>query len=484
MKVLFDYDSGRKKGVIVSDYLPNIREYFSVEDKNQAFRRRYAVGYRPPTRIYAITPQGRFNVKLVYEIHEFLKKQDIPFEINFSEAFAKACHTPPLDKKYKHNLKFELRDYQKESVETALSKRGGIIILPTSAGKTLVMASLYSAIQQNQKRKTLILVPDIQLVQQTHGDFIEYGIKEDEITKWTGSNDPNPDANILVANAQILLSKKQDLSVLKEIEVLIVDEVHKLKSGNEINKIINKIPAVYTYGLTGTLPDTPVDRWSIIGSIGPVIYTKKSIDLREQKFITDVLVKILKITYSNLPTFTKPSMTNPTAGYEEEIQFLQTNNFRNAVITKLINGVSNNILIMVDRIAHGEELLRVLSEHTTKQVYFVHGDVDVEEREKIRQLMETTDNVVCVAISKIFSTGINIKNLHYIVFAAIGKAKIKIIQSIGRSLRLHANKKQAVIFDIGDCLRYGNAHLEERLSLYENEKIQYNIININEGGLN
>ena len=253
MKVLFDYDSGRKKGVIVSDYLSNIREYFSVEDKNQAFRRRYAVGYRPSSRIYAITPQGRFAPKLVHVIWDYLKSVDIPIEVDFSDAFVKASHVPILDKPYIHNLKFALRDYQEEAVTTALNKRGGIIILPTSAGKTLVMASLYSAIQQNTPRKTLILVPDIQLVQQTHGDFIEYGINKNEITKWTGSNEPNPVANVIVANAQILLSKKQDLSLLKDIEVLIVDEVHKLKSGNEINKIISKIPAIYTYGSTLTL---------------------------------------------------------------------------------------------------------------------------------------------------------------------------------------------------------------------------------------
>ena len=482
MKVLFDYDPGRKRGIIVSEYLPNIREHFSVEDKNQAFKRHYSVGYRPPTRVYAITPQGRFAPNLLTEIITFLKEQGIPsLEFEFTDAFKAANKKPDFTVPYEHNLKFALRDYQQTAVNYAKAQKGGIIILPTSAGKTLVMASLYSAIEQNQSRKTLILVPDIQLVQQTCGDFLEYGIEPSKITKWTGSYEPDKNANIIVANAQILLSKKQDLSILNDIEVLIVDEVHKLKSGNKINKIISKIPAIYTYGLTGTLPDTLIDRWNIIGLIGPVIYAKKSIDLREQKYITDVLVKVLKIEYNNLPKFTKPSMASPTAGYEEEIQFLQTNKFRNSIISKLIKGVSNNILIMVDRIAHGEELLRVLSEQTDKQVYFVHGDVEVEEREKIRQLMETTDNVVCVAISKIFSTGINIKNLHYIVFAAIGKAKIKIIQSIGRSLRLHASKKQAIIFDIGDCLRYGSAHLEERLELYDSESIEHEIININEG---
>jgi superfamily II DNA or RNA helicase len=226
------------------------------------------------------------------------------------------------------------------------------------------------------------------------------------------------------------------------------------------------------------MPDTKIDEWNIKGKMGKIIYHKKSIDLRDQNYISQVTVAILKVTYSILPKFTKPSAASPTAGYEEEIQFLQTNTFRNNLITKIVNGVDKNTLIMVDRIAHGEELLRVLSTGTKKKVYFVHGGIEVEERETIRRLMEEQDDVVCVAISKIFSTGINIKNLHNIVFAAIGKARIKIIQSIGRSLRKHASKKRATIFDIGDNLRYGNAHLVQRLELYDNEQIPYTITEI------
>ena len=115
--------------------------------------------------------------------------------------------------------------------------------------------------------------------------------------------------------------------------------------------------------------------------------------------------------------------------------------------------------------------LKILSENTTKKVYFVQGEVELEERESIRKLMETQDDIVCVAISKIFSTGINIKNLHYVIFAAIGKAKIKIIQSIGRSLRLHSSKQIAIIFDIVDMLRYGWDHYEERKTIYRVESI-------------
>jgi superfamily II DNA or RNA helicase len=244
--------------------------------------------------------------------------------------------------------------------------------------------------------------------------------------------------------------------------------------------VVDQIPALFRYGLTGTLPDDKIDQWNIFGKIGRVIYFKQSADLREQKYISQVHVASLKLTYNNTPHFTIPSMVNPTAGYEEEITWLQTNKFRNDIITKLVNRADKNTLIMVDRIAHGEELLKVLQANTSKQVHFVHGAVDIEEREMIRKLMEDHDNVACIAISKIFSTGINIKNLHNIIFAAIGKARIKIIQSIGRSLRKHASKKRATIFDIWDNLRYGNKHVTERLALYDREQIPYSVTELTE----
>lgn len=479
LNVTIDYDSGRRKGILITDYLSNIREHFSIEDSSQVFKRRFAVGYRPQTRQYAITPQGRFEPRLFYTIIEYLRTLDVPLNVTITDKFRESITTEDISAEEIVKLNLPLRDYQEETVKVALQNKSGVIILPTSAGKTLVIATLTRSLQQQIVRnKTLILVPDIQLVTQTYSDFIEYGIPESDITKWTGSFEPNPEANIVISNIQILQSEKQDLSLLKTIDILVVDEVHKLKQGNKVNKIIDQIPARFRYGLTGTLPDNKIDQWNILGKIGKIIYQKQSIDLRDQNYISQVTVAILKVTYSVLPKFTKPSAVNPTAGYEEEILFLQNNSFRNGIITKIVNGVDKNTLIMVDRIAHGEELLRVLSEATAKKVYFVHGGIDVEEREEIRRLMEEQDNVVCIAISKIFSTGINIKNLHNIVFAAIGKARIKIIQSIGRSLRKHASKKRATIFDIGDNLRYGNAHLAQRIELYDREQIPYTITEV------
>ena len=135
---------------------------------------------------------------------------------------------------------------------------------------------------------------------------------------------------------------------------------------------------------------------------------------------------------------------------------------------------------MVDRIAHGELLFELLSKIKGKKVYFIRGDVAVKVREEIKQIMEGSDNVICIAISKIFSTGINIKNLPYVIFALAGKAKVKIIQSIGRGLRLHENKERLVIFDIVDNFIYSIKHLQKRKLLYNKEKIPYTEITFNE----
>lgn len=485
MKVIIDYDFSKKKGIIVSEYLSNIREFFSVEDKQQVFKRRFAVGYRPQTRVYVITPQGRFEPRFVCDIVSYintLRDTGVTVTLDITDSFKENTQIPALEVNVS-KLNLPLRDYQEEAVLSCLNCGSGIVLLPTSAGKTLTVATLCMSITDQlpvNDRKTLILVPDIQLVQQTYSDFLEYGIEESRLTRWTGSHEPRCESDIIIANSQILLSKKQDLSVLKDVRLLLVDEVHKCKRTNSISKVVRSIPAHYRFGFTGTMPVDQIDCWSIKGMIGDTIYQKKSVELREQKFISNVNVGVILLKHKNRPYFKTATAANPTAEYEEEILFLQTNAFRNETILKLVSKVDKNALIMVDRINHGEELLGVMQELTDKQVFFVQGSVEIEERERIRQIMELNDNVVCIAISRIFSTGVNIRNLHYVIFASIGKAKNKIIQSIGRSLRLHASKKCAYIIDIADNLKYSEQHLQERLGFYKTETINTVIKEIHE----
>lgn len=471
MEVLFNFDTVSRKARIESMHLEQIRELFSAEDKSLIFLRR-RVGRNMPVRKYAITNRGYFDTPLFEEIFKIIKLKLPALKIKFSESFTEHAATEKLSD-FLLDLNLTPRDYQHESALKAVNKGKGIIVLPTSAGKTLVIGLMANTIVNQKKSSVLILVPNIQLVQQTYQDLLDYGIKTELVSKWSGSNEFQ-NTKIVVANDQILLSEKQDKTVLNNFDVVIVDECHKFASAEKITKLIKSLKTKHKFGFTGSLPANQFDVWSLNRIFGSVIYHKQSIELREEKYISKVKAVALELHYKNIPNFAKPSMSEPTAGYEEETTWLHTNNFRNSIINKLTSKLKTNTLILVDRIAHGEHLLNyLLSNNTTnKQICFIQGSVDIEEREKIRKLMEETHNVVCIAISKIFSTGISIKNLHNVIFAAIGKARIKIIQSIGRSLRLHHTKESATIFDIADvCLTYGYKHFQERKKLYESEQI-------------
>lgn len=472
-----DWDSNKRQGILVGELLSVIREKLSVQDENLQFaKRRNPFRRNMPERRYVITPTGRFEPRLwpliVQAVQEVVGQ---PGTVELTESFKKAILYPLVGFKPEQLTHFDLkpRDYQLESLLMAGKKGTGIIVLPTSAGKTLVIAMLAHTYARLTKKKVMILVPDLQLVAQTYSDLVGYGIPEGFITKWTGTQEPNEEAQIWVANQQIFL-KQQDYWKSRNhlFYTFLCDECHKLRHGNQINKVLKDLKAPIRFGFTGSFPEPLLDQWAIIGLLGPIIYQQASIDLREQKYITSVKVKPIHLHYTKVPVFAAPSLAQPTAGYEDELTFLHSNEFRNAVIIKLSKNLDNNALILVDRIVHGEVLLDLLKEHLPeKEVFFIQGSVEVDERELLRKKMENQNNIVCIAISKIFSTGLNIKNLHYILFAAIGKARIKIIQSVGRSLRLHHSKQEAIIYDLCDQLRYGQKHFQERLQIYETETI-------------
>ena len=140
--------------------------------------------------------------------------------------------------------KFQLRDYQKEAYIKAINYGSGVIELATGGGKTFIIANVaYTALQLLQSNeRVLISVPDIGLVGQTYKDFTDYGFPMETVTKWTGTHEINLSARVVIANLGILQSKKSDLSWFKEVGMLIVDECHKLRHGNKVNKLLNKIP--------------------------------------------------------------------------------------------------------------------------------------------------------------------------------------------------------------------------------------------------
>ena len=480
-----DYCSKKNKGIIKGELFKEIREYFSEKNDAAKFlRHRYSF---IPARNYAITPTGRFNIGLTNEIIKCIKDK-YPLEKCIVDKDLVRFLRPSTDWEATSLLHYDLLplslklyEYQEEVVKTCLHQGRGTVILATAGGKTLITSSLINHIKNTiykdkKSFKCIFMVPSLSLVDQTVDKFMEYGVNF-TFTKWTGKYDLNLSADVIVCNLGILQSKNTDISLLKSIDLLIIDEVHTLRVGNNFNKIIDNIDTPYKFGFTGTLPESNLDKWNIIGKIGPVLYERASHELRKDKFVSNAQISILQITYKTQPV----KSYSVTDRYRNEIEFLITNEYRNKIINKISSNASNNILIMVDYIRHGERLFNILSTNLqNKEVYFIQGSVDTDLREDIRKKMESKNNVVCIAISKIFSTGIDIKNLHNIIFAGGGKAKIKIIQSIGRGLRLHKDKKMLQIIDIQDQTHYSIDHGQKRIKFYEQEKIPYQQTEIRE----
>lgn len=455
-----------------------IREHFSVKNEAVHFQRRF--GRFVPPRTYVITNQGKVEIGLLEEVINFCESKDISFNL---EDKIKQILYPSLTKTNNtpYDLKLELRDYQQDIVNTCINQGRGTVVLATAGGKTLTMASLLEFYYTNYSKnfRCLIIVPDLGLANQTKNDFKDYNTSF-TTSKWTGKDKLDLSTNVIVSNLGILQSSKQDISWIKHIDILIVDEVHKVRRGNKVNKILQNVKTSNRFGFTGTLPPDNLDKWNIFGKIGPQLYEKMAHELRDDNYVAKAKVHVLELNY-NTPTGEIYHGTNSNAYYIQENEFIRSSIYRNNLIAKLCNKLDNNGLILVDYIEHGEFLLEALQKTCkNKDVYFIQGSVDTEQRKQIQDYMEEQKNVIVIAISKIFSTGINIKNLHYIIFAGGGKAKIKIVQSIGRGLRLHIDKEELIIFDIADNLRYGQRHVEQRLRLYDTEQIKYTFTQFNE----
>ena len=472
----FDYNTSTRKVQIRSEdksLFDRIREHFSIENEGARFARyrgRFAA-----RRKYAITGTGACEVGLYWEIRQYLIKEQIKVDIEVTEKLDKVVKVGK-DINLFEDFAFDLRKYQKDVIKKALKLGRGTCVLGTGAGKTFTTAALienyFRSSGDKDTFKCIMLVPDLGLVSQTYDEFLNCGTTF-KVTKWTGKTKPDLTANVVICNIGIVQSQFDNNDWMKYVDLLIVDECHKIKASNKVSKIVSKIRTHNKYGFTGTLPENNLDKWSIVGKLGPVIYEKSSYELRLEDYLANVNVKILNLEYKIPPRYLSDN------AYKEELDYIYDSHFRNTFLTKLCNKLENNTLILVNHIAQGVNLSEYLVEQCKdKQIYFIRGEVQVETREDIKRIMEKDNNVVCVAMSSIFSTGVNIKNLHNIIFAAGGKSFIRTVQSVGRGLRKHTSKNKLVIFDICDNLRYGLRHCEKRKDIYETEKIKYTETNI------
>ena len=382
--------------------------------------------------------------------------------------------------------KFEARDYQIDAIFHSLKRNRALLVSPTASGKSFIIYSLiryYShLIKEESNNRILLIVPTTSLVEQMYTDFESYGwdVKKYCHRLYSGYSNQT-DKKVLISTWQSLYKLPKEY--FKQFGCVFGDEAHLFKSKSLTEIMTKLIDCKYRIGLTGTLDGAHTHKLvleGLFGAVNKVTTTKKLMDKNQ---LSNLVVRclILKHSEANAKIISKGK-------YQDEIDYLVGSTSRNNFIRNLALKLKGNTLILFQLVEkHGKNLHKIIQDKAeeNRKVFYIYGGVDTEEREKARAIVEKEDNAIIVASYGTFSTGINIKNLHNIIFASPSKSRIRNLQSIGRGLRLGDNKVNATLYDIADDLNYKSKenytlkHFQERINIYTEEEFDYEIHNIN-----
>lgn len=434
------------------------------------YRQELYVGLLPYLKEFAKT--------LEYKIEIDIPSIGDPVSMQYVENFTKKLKLQSGGKD------IEIRDYQTEAVRHTINEGRSLLLSPTASGKSLIIYSLMRY-HQHLGRKQLIIVPTTSLVEQMYGDFQDYATADawkvsENCHRIYGGKEKTAEYPITISTWQSIY--KFPKSWFENFDVVYGDEAHNFKA-KSLTTILDKcVNAPYRIGTTGTLDGTKTHKLvleGIFGEVKKVITTKK---LMENKSVASLDITCLLLGYSDEERKAVKKMT-----YQEEMDWIVTNPKRNNFIRNLCVSQKGNTLVLFQFVEkHGKVLTELIKNRVEdrRSVFFVHGGTDTEQREEIRALTEKENDAIIIASYGTFSTGINIRNLHNIVFASPSKSRIRNLQSIGRGLRKGDNKTSCELFDIGDDLswkskkNYTLDHMVERVKIYNEEGFEYKMVKV------
>ena len=374
------------------------------------------------------------------------------------------------------NLPHEVRDYQLKSFLQAIRNKRLLILSPTASGKSLILYCIIRYLQEECKRG-LLIVPTTSLVEQMYKDFEDYGYDSEKYChRQYSGKDKHTKKFLTITTWQSIY--KNDAEYFEQFDFVLGDEAHQFKAKSLTTILSGCVNSKYRIGTTGTLDGTQTHRLVLEGLFGPVYKATTTSDLIEKGQLAEFKIKCLVLKY--------PESICKSAkewNYNDEMEYIVRNAARNEFIKNLALSLQGNSLILFQFVEkHGKDLYEIIKESAGKRrIFFVYGGTDVEVRESIRAITEKESDAIIVASYGTFSTGINIRNLHNILFASPSKSRIRNLQSIGRGLRVGDNKTAATLFDIADDFRVGKftnytlKHFIERLKIYDDEKFEYKI---------
>lgn len=430
-------------------------------------------------RLFDLNKQTLYLGLLQY-LHKFA--QDREYELIVDDNL-KTNNSIDLDNiiKFANDLELTVtpRDYQIDSFKHCIEHDRALLLSPTASGKSLLIYLL----TRWYNTQTLIVVPTVSLTQQMYKDFESYS------SKWSVKDQCHiiMQGQEKITNKPIVISTWQSifrmpLSYFTKFNLIIGDEAHLFKA-KSLTSILTKLHTTpYRFGTTGTLNDSQTHKYVLEGLFGPVFNVVTTKELIDNKHLANFSINALVLDYDE-----ETKQQCKTLKYQQEMDFLVGHKQRNKFICNLVESLTGNSLLLFQYVdKHGKLLYNLLKDkiQQDRKLFFVSGNTNVAVREEVRKLTEEEHNAIIVASFGTFSTGINIRNLHNIIFASPSKSKIRNLQSIGRGLRKSDVKDKAILYDIADNLQYKSRqnytleHFQERIKQYTEQEFEYRIFNI------
>ena len=368
----------------------------------------------------------------------------------------------------------QIRNYQMDAFTHAVRNNRSLLLSPTASGKSLI---IYLLSRWYESERVLILVPTTSLVEQMYSDFIDYGYLEAKMQKIYQGHSREITKEVTISTWQSLY--KMPKKFFEQFGCILGDEVHLFKA-KSLTGIMNKLHLCkYRHGFTGTLDGTQTHRLVLEGLFGSVNKVTTTKDLMDNKTLAKLKIKCLVLQYPDADCkFMKDQ------NYQDEVDLIVRDERRNKFIVDLTTHLKGNTLLLFQFVEkHGSVLYDMLKD-LDRKVFYVHGGTDAQTRENIREITEKEKSAIIVASYGTFSTGINIRNLHNVIFSSPSKSRIRVLQSVGRGLRKGSEKSTATLYDIADDFTWKSRqnftlrHFMERINIYNEEEFDYEIKNL------
>ena len=423
---------------------------------------------------------GEIYFGLVPYVEEFAKRNDISIEYKEGvkdEGEHRATVLGGFVRRVSPKSKgksLQIRDYQMAAFTHAVRNNRSLSLSPTASGKSLI---IYLLSRWYESNRVLILVPTTSLVEQMYSDFLDYGYLEAKMQKIYQGHSREITKEVTISTWQSLY--KMPKKFFEQFGCILGDEVHLFKA-KSLTGIMNKLHLCkYRHGFTGTLDGTQTHRLVLEGLFGSVNKVTTTKDLMDNKTLAKLKIKCLVLQYPDADCkFMKDQ------NYQDEVDLIIRDERRNEFIVDLTTHLKGNTLLLFQFVEkHGAVLYDMLKD-LDRKVFYVHGGTDTQTREQIREITEKEKSAIIVASYGTFSTGINIRNLHNVIFSSPSKSRIRVLQSVGRGLRKGSEKSTATLYDIADDFTWKSRqnftlrHFMERINIYNEEEFDYEIKNL------